>query len=274
MLQFPSSPTIDQVYTYGTRSWSFTGNSWILVPTPVPIGPTGPTGSAGDAGSAGPTGPTGSAGDAGSAGLQGPTGWTGPTGAASTVTGPTGSAGPTGAASTVPGPTGPGVGATGPTGSAGATGPAGSGGGSSALMAVRSTSLNNSALALVTALSISGMTSGKTYRIKIVAQTIPSSASVGIAIGIGGTFGPSKMSLTARYMTEANVESVRHISAKGTIYTFPSSAAGSPFGTPLLIEGFMTCAGNGTFDFQIGAVVQYEYWTIEAGSSMSIELIN
>jgi hypothetical protein len=90
-ISFPLSPTVNQVYTYGNRSWKWTGVAWVSQSvTTAPTGPTGP---------------------------QGPTG---PTGAASTVPGPTGSTGPTGAGAT--GATG----ATGPTGSTGPTGPQGS----------------------------------------------------------------------------------------------------------------------------------------------------
>jgi hypothetical protein len=61
-IDFPSSPSVNQTYTYGSQQWKWTGTAWDLVVTQV-IGPTGATG---------------------------------PTGAPSTVTGPTGSTGPTG----------------------------------------------------------------------------------------------------------------------------------------------------------------------------------
>lgn len=80
-INFPASPTTGQSYTYGTRTWQWTGIAWISVSTTS--GPTGPTGAAST--TPGPTGP------------QGPAG----------ATGATGAAGPTGAASTIPGPTGP-----------------------------------------------------------------------------------------------------------------------------------------------------------------------
>jgi hypothetical protein len=102
---------------------------------------------------------------------------------------------------------------------------------------------------------------------------MPSSASVGIAFGIGGTFGASKISLVARYFTAAATESVKHVVEKGTIYSFPSSAAGSPSGTPWSIEGFVSCVGDGTFAIKIAANVQWEYWALEALSSLSAEAI-
>lgn len=85
---FPSSPSIDDIYNYGSRSWKWTGTAWELQVTEIE-GPTGPVG---------PTGPTGP-------GITGPTGDTGPIGPSGGPTGPTGDTGPTG-------PTGP-TGATG-----------------------------------------------------------------------------------------------------------------------------------------------------------------
>ena len=79
-IDFPNSPSLNQVFTVGLNSWIWSGSVWNVVRTGI-TGPTGPTGAQGS---------------------------TGPTGAASTVTGPTGAVGPTG-------PTG----AQGPTGSAG-----------------------------------------------------------------------------------------------------------------------------------------------------------
>jgi len=88
-INFPNTPSPNQVYTFGGRSWEWTGVAWRAFTTS--FGPTGPTGSAGAAST-----------------VTGPTGFTGPTGsagAASTVTGPTGFTGSTGA-------TGPGGGDT------------------------------------------------------------------------------------------------------------------------------------------------------------------
>lgn len=257
---FDPPPVVDDTFTSSGRTWKYDGAGWVLqgIYTPT-LGPTGPTGPQG---------------------AQGPTGFTGPTGAG--VQGPTGPGltGPTGAASTVPGPTGPGVGATGPTGAAstvpGPTGPTGGGGGGGGgpTFVVRSSSINNNQLALVDALEITGLVSGKTYRIRVIGKTNPSGTGVGIAFGFAGTYGASAMSLVARYMTTTTVESVVHMVAKETTYTFDSSAAGSPNGTPFSIDGFLVCAGSGTLVFQIGAVTQYDYWTLEAGTSMSVELID
>jgi hypothetical protein len=89
-ISFPASPTLNQVYTYGNRSWKWTGTAWVSQSvSTAPTGPTGPTGATGSASTVpGPQGPTGATGS---------TGATGATGAASTVAGPTGSTGPTGA---------------------------------------------------------------------------------------------------------------------------------------------------------------------------------
>lgn len=96
-INFPTSPTVGQIYNFSQRSWIWNGEGWQAAPGPLTAGATGPTGPTG----AGPTGPTGGIGPTG-AGATGPTGADGPTG-------------PTGAGAT--GPTGPtGIGPTGPTG--------------------------------------------------------------------------------------------------------------------------------------------------------------
>lgn len=142
-INFPSSPTIGQVYTYAGRSWQWNGYGWEAYPGPALVGPTGPTGSTGGTGPTGATGPTGDigptgafggpTGPTGSTGLTGATGPTGPTGSTGNTgntgpTGPTGDIGPTGPASGPTGPTGASItGPTGPTGDTGATGPTGIG---------------------------------------------------------------------------------------------------------------------------------------------------
>ncbi len=286
-MNFPPNPQPGDSHTENGRTWDYDGGGWILRGVEITAGPTGPTGPTGlsitgPTGAIGPTGPGGEGTGAGGTGPTGPTGAagvsvvgpTGPTGASgqSGVTGPTG---PTGLSITGPtgliGPTGPGVGATGPTGAQGPTGPGG--GGSSLIKAVLAADVNNQQITLTNALSISGLVSGTVYSIKFQGRAMPSSASVGIAFGIGGTFGASKISLVARYFTAAATESVKHVVEKGTIYSFPSSAAGSPGGTPWSIEGFVSCVGDGTFAIQIAANVQWEYWALEALSNLSAEAI-
>ena len=218
-MTFPPSPSLNDTYTESGKTWKFDGTGWILLGAVLTAGPTGPTGPTGVS----ITGPTGPAGGGGGGG----TGPTGPTGLS--ITGPTG---PTG----LIGPTGPGVGATGPTGAPGPTGPGGGGGGS-AMNAVLASDLSNQQITLTNALSVSGLVSGTVYRIKFQGRTMPSSASVGIAFGIGGTFGASKISLVARYFTAAATESVKHVVEKGTVYSFPSSAAGSPSEQAAGVEG-------------------------------------
>jgi hypothetical protein len=82
-IDFPSTPTVGELYTNGINTYEWDGTAWRLVRTSA-VGPTGPTGPAGaDSTVPGPTGPTGPS-------------ITGPTGADSTVVGPTGATGPTG----------------------------------------------------------------------------------------------------------------------------------------------------------------------------------
>ena len=126
-INFPDSPTVNDLFTVNDRTWKWSGSAWNTVEELVigPTGPTGPTGASGADGAdstvTGPTGDTGPTGPTGDSGLSitGPTGPTGATGANSTVTGPTG---PTGAS--VTGPTGP-QGVAGPQGAQGIQGPTG-----------------------------------------------------------------------------------------------------------------------------------------------------
>ena len=86
-IDFPNSPTLNQLFSAGDQLWYWDGSVWRISVAQGPIGPTGPLGPTGPTGAAstvtGPTGPTGSTGP------TGPTGATGPLG-------PTGSTGPTG----------------------------------------------------------------------------------------------------------------------------------------------------------------------------------
>jgi hypothetical protein len=126
-INFPDSPTVNDLFTVNDRTWKWSGSAWNTVEELIvgPTGPTGPTGASGANGAdstvTGPTGDTGPTGPTGASGLSitGPTGPTGATGANSTVTGPTG---PTGAS--VTGPTGP-QGVAGPQGAQGIQGPTG-----------------------------------------------------------------------------------------------------------------------------------------------------
>jgi len=59
-INFPNSPSLNQTYTLGTRTWKFNGNSWDL--QPLTAGFTGSQGNIGYTGSKGDTGYTGSAG--------------------------------------------------------------------------------------------------------------------------------------------------------------------------------------------------------------------
>lgn len=59
-LDFPNSPTLNQVFSSGNRTWTWDGTAWVSSGTVGDIGPVGPTG---PTGSTGPTGPTGAQGD-------------------------------------------------------------------------------------------------------------------------------------------------------------------------------------------------------------------
>lgn len=116
-LDFPNSPSLNQEYTYGSRTWKWNGASWELITSGVlgPVGASGATGLTGASGIAGATGTFGASGVQGASGARGATGSTGPTG----LTGATGSTGPIG----LTGATGASV--TGATGISGATGSTG-----------------------------------------------------------------------------------------------------------------------------------------------------
>ena len=72
-INFPSSPTIGDVYSYNTRNWKWDGTAWYQVTlTFGPTGPTGPTGTTGDDSTVpGPTGPGGTNGTDGTNGTNG-----------------------------------------------------------------------------------------------------------------------------------------------------------------------------------------------------------
>ena len=115
-LNFPTSPTLDQVYSFNGFSWRWDGTSWVTATFIV-----GPTGATGASGSTGVTGATG-VGITGATGVQGATGVVGVTGATGVigVSGATGVVGVTGATG-VQGVTGV-IGVTGATGVQGAVG--------------------------------------------------------------------------------------------------------------------------------------------------------
>ena len=75
-INFPNSPSLNQVYTFNGRSWEWTGVAWKSVT--AAYGPTGPTGSTGSQGVTGSTGAQSTV--TGPTGIQGVTGATGNTG--------------------------------------------------------------------------------------------------------------------------------------------------------------------------------------------------
>lgn len=225
-INFPTGPTVGQIYTYGSRSWEWNGDAWQAAPGPYTVGPTGPTGSIGPTGPtgstgasgptgstgatgptgaqgvAGPTGPTGSTGSTGPTGPTGSTGSTGPTGPTGS-TGSTGSTGPTGPTGTtgLTGPTGPtgSTGSTGPTGPTGATGPTGSTGPSTV-------TINSTAIA-------SGTTTRLLYDNAATVGEISGATSDGIKVTLAG----STASLAAVLANAAETTTVSATAATGTI---------------------------------------------------------
>lgn len=143
LIDFPSSPSLNDEYTFEGRTWLWNGTGWevkAFVAPPGATGATGVTGATGAVGATGATGPQGDSGAVGATGVTGPVGVSGATGAtgvagtdgATGATGPQGDAGAAGAtgATGVQGPAGA-TGATGvqgPAGVTGATGPQGDAG--------------------------------------------------------------------------------------------------------------------------------------------------
>jgi hypothetical protein len=78
-INFPASPTLGQSYSYGTRTWEWTGSAWRLTEAGI-VGPMGPTGPQGPEGEVGPIGLTGPEGPDGPTGPSGPQGEVGPKG--------------------------------------------------------------------------------------------------------------------------------------------------------------------------------------------------
>jgi len=103
MAGFPNSPSLNDTYTLGDKTWEWDGTMWRIKTTGA-VGPQGNQGNQGNAGSAGsngvqgPQGNQGNAGSAGSNGVQGPQGNQGNAGSAGSngVQGPQGNQGPSG----------------------------------------------------------------------------------------------------------------------------------------------------------------------------------
>jgi hypothetical protein len=63
-LDFPPSPSLNEIYTFGGRSWIWNGTAWDVYSSGV-TGPAGPQGNTGATGSQGPQGTTGATGPVG-----------------------------------------------------------------------------------------------------------------------------------------------------------------------------------------------------------------
>jgi hypothetical protein len=89
LINFPSSPSVNDEYSFEGRTWVWNGSGWevkAFVAPPGATGPSGPTGATGPQGATGVQGPVGVTGATGVVGVSGATGATGPVG----VTGATG----------------------------------------------------------------------------------------------------------------------------------------------------------------------------------------
>jgi len=71
-IDFPDSPTINDVFTASGQSWFWNGTFWEAALTDEVVGPTGPTGPEGPVGATGPTGDTGLQGSSGIVSVTGP----------------------------------------------------------------------------------------------------------------------------------------------------------------------------------------------------------
>jgi hypothetical protein len=60
-LDFPPTPSVNELYTYGGYSWIWTGSAWNV----YSASPAGNTGATGPQGNTGPTGPQGNTGPTG-----------------------------------------------------------------------------------------------------------------------------------------------------------------------------------------------------------------
>jgi hypothetical protein len=67
-INFPDSPSVDDLHSHGGRTWIWTGTVWNTVTTAVALGPTGPTGASGSVGADGADGATGPTGATGATG--------------------------------------------------------------------------------------------------------------------------------------------------------------------------------------------------------------
>jgi hypothetical protein len=183
-LDFPTSPTLNEIYTFGGRSWIFNGTAWDVYSSGN-TGSTGPQGNTGATGATGSTGATGATGPQGNTGATGATGATGSTGA----TGATGPQGNTGA-----------TGATGSTGATGATGPQGNTGATGATGATGP--VGDYVISLRGLTGAVGLTNGSGIGLSVSGNTLTFSntgvlsfngltgAVTGVTTGIANTFGP------------------------------------------------------------------------------------
>ncbi len=80
LINFPTSPSLNDEYTFEGRTWLWNGSGWEIKAFVAPQGATGPTGATGATGAVGVSGATGVVGVSGATGATGPIGITGATG--------------------------------------------------------------------------------------------------------------------------------------------------------------------------------------------------
>lgn len=145
-------------------------------------------------------------------------------------------------------------------------GPAGSGGsgGSSAVTALRATDLGVTEITLVDALSFNVVVN-TIYNIRINLLYRTTDVSKGIRVGFGGTAGVQSLAVRVNGFDSAGAPVGKLCKAKATPVIFTSSPVGGDDNV-ITVEGVLFATATGTFTFQIGAAVLYDYTAAQKGS--------